>query len=329
MKHRIKKILVFLPLLSNSGFAHQTQEIPFEELWYRMQHAYEAMIESVRKMDLFDHENCMHPWWVTTTEQMKQFIQAEPVRDFLNYKPIAHNMVVKGFDLSQKYNLCFLENLTSPEVFRLIKKYKDSDFFLLPRYCKQYSCSANALRYLYYAGKSLELCKKPDTITTVVEFGSGYGGMAYVMEQILPETTIILIDLPEFLAIQYLSLNGVSQKQVIMHETVPTQFAKNAIHLLPVQFIPYVTITTDLFISTYALSEAPEYVQNMVIAKQYFNAKICYITGQLNGWGSNKFMHHSLLIESLRKQFNYVTLNPFYLYLEELESYEAVAANYE
>lgn len=65
-----------------------------------------------------------------------------------------------------------------------------------------------------------------------------------------------------------------------MHARVLETFQEGAIHLIPIYLLPQLTLKADfLFISTFALSESSAYTQETVVAKKFFYAKYCYISG--------------------------------------------------
>ena len=89
----------------------------------------------------------------------------------------------------------------------LLKTYSDETFVSLPRQCKEFDCSTNSLSQLFVAMRILEHIK-PEDVSTVLEFGGGYGNLAYAFHTFAPHANYIIIDLPEILAIQYLNGEG-------------------------------------------------------------------------------------------------------------------------
>jgi hypothetical protein len=90
-----------------------------------------------------------------------------------------------------------------------------------------------------------------------------------------------MIDIPEMLALQYVFLQGSSDThRVIAHTSLPIDIKENCVNLIPVHMIEAVTLRPDLFVSTFALSEAPKSVQEIVARYHFFNSRSVYIVGQ-------------------------------------------------
>jgi hypothetical protein len=120
---------------------------------------------------------------------------------------------------------------------------------------------ASALRYLSVARKVQQVLR-PGQECHVVEIGVGYGGLVRILAALMPRARFTLVDLPETLALarRYLAESGVTAA------------------------VEYVTsnrmrsISSDLLISNYALSELRRPVQNRYIAAYVSNAKSGYVT---------------------------------------------------
>lgn len=107
---------------------------------------------------------------------------------------------------------------------------------------------------------------------------------------------------------------------------MPTIFQDSAIHLIPVYLIEKLDFQTDVFISTMALSESTYIMQKTLIDINFFGAKICYLTGQINGWGcAHNFLSEHILINAIRDKYDNFICHPFHFMLNKLESYEIIA----
>ena len=120
---------------------------------------------------------------------------------------------------------------------------------------------------------------------TIVEFGGGYGSMARIIRRMNPQTTYIIVDLPELLSLQYVylgSLEGADEIHIITsNEDVVVTGKVNLISselLLAGKF----ELNCDAFISTWALTECPEYIQNFVSEKSFFSAKDVFIASRID-----------------------------------------------
>jgi putative sugar O-methyltransferase len=252
-------------------------------------------------------------------------ILGEVNQRFVNDVFINGNMVRRDKTHVQTFEVQYLLYCLSDETQKLLYRFQDTELVGLPYDCGEFNCSINTLGHLFYAAKVLEQCKNKN-LETIVEFGAGYGNLARIFKKVLPDTTLVLIDLPEMLALQYFFLTStLADVRVIMHTTPPAEYEKGAIHLVPPYDIEDMQCRADLFISTFALSESSAQIQELVISKNFFNAPVCYIVGQLEGWGPEfNFVHHSFLHDSIRSVYSSVQCQPYHMVLNDLKSYEII-----
>lgn len=325
---KLNILIVFISVFLSELSAKSSSDQEFEIQWRSMQKEYQELNNILdKKRFLMRMSEFLHPYWSRTQKKIKNLILSKANKKFLFNKDMQNAMVRLENGIAQKYEECYLRCLMSSEIASLIKGYADTDFGGLPRDCKSFDCSINTLGHLYYVGRVLE--NMPQQIEFIIEFGAGYGNLARIFKSILPKSTIILIDLPELLVIQHLFLSATTDTEIIIHKDPPFCFKENAIHLVPVCFMPELSIVhADLFISTFALSEAPRNVQELVVDKNFFNAKTSYIVGQLNGWGESlNFVDHTYLMHEARNRYQTINLMPYHTLLIGLESYELIANN--
>ena len=292
----------------------------FNEQWLLMQENYKKMLITFPQQEQYCN-NC----WKTNQRAIEKIILGTPNQRFLYEPVISGAMVRRGYTLFQKYEDTFILDCIHPETKKLVLSYKETSFGLLPKECKELNCSTSTLGCLFYAAKILDNPNKPE-IKTIMDFGGGYGNLTRIFKQLLPEVTLFIVDLPELIAIQYLFLNStLPDTKIYVHTEKTDMFEQGAIHLIPIYLVEKLNLTTDLFVSTFALSETPLFVQNLVINKNFFNASMCYATGQLHGWGNFNFEQHDTVFNSIRALYSYVSCQPFHHMLESsLSSYEIV-----
>jgi hypothetical protein len=289
----------------------RTQDL-FQATWTEMQHQYGNVTRVLNEKFKDCAREYIHPHWLSYQTEIKSLLLGNPNPNFLSNRALVASMVRSGFQYAQKYEVCFLKRCIAEDTRTLIAKYKEPSVSKLPHECRDFDCSTNALGQLYYAGNVLENNKN---LKTIVEYGAGYGCLANIFKQIFPSSTIVLIDLPELLAIQYLylslSLPGV---EIIMHTEVPLELKERAIHLIPTFFVKDLVIKADLFISTFAISESSASSQKIVCEKNFFDSSICFIVGQLQHsfFENEKFLH-----ESFRKKFPIIACKPFHMPIDE------------
>lgn len=327
---RIQKVY-FIRMLTISILVSQSFLIraSFDEQWHYMQQEYNRVLHSLHNQN-FDvlEPHYIHPYWQGSCSTIQDIIFGSPKKNFLDDGQLGYDMIRRTMGVSQTYEICYLQHCISPKTQKMIGLFQESDYAQLNIDCYQYNCSSNTLGHLFYAAKVLEN-RNNIPLKTIVEFGSGYGNLAHIFKTILPDTTLYLIDLPELLAIQLLFLRqSMPQAPIYFHDTIPVSYQENAIHLIPVHLIEQWTINTDLFISTFALSEAPELVQKIIIKKNFFNAHMVYITGQIDGWSNLNFVPHALLMNAVKNYYQQCCCQPTHLIFNERVSYEIIGTKH-
>lgn len=312
-------------LITLSGDLYTIDKVMFGSIWHSMQQQYDELSKCLDKKGYrFLEKDYYHPHWMDCKNHVQALIFGRPNTEFLSDQVIGSTMVPRGMGPVQQYEISLIQDCASNSVRDLISLYKEPDIGPQPRECVQFDCSTNCLNKLSYAAKIVEMAQASEII---VEFGAGYGCLAHILRKILPDSTIILIDIPEFLALQYLYLRyAIPEETIIVHQDVPKEFGRGAIHLVPTHYINELQMDADIFISTFAISESPNCVQQIIIDNKFFHAKTCYIAGQLYGW-NNMFEDHHLLLAGLRDCYSHVLCIPFYYTLNTVKSYELIAIN--
>lgn len=321
MKH-IKNIT--LPVLIVQLFiTTQSHAQTAHERWASMQENYNRINRALTVSgDMQKDQQYCHPHWQQNKEQLKQLILGPTNEDFASNPQISSNMIRRGWTPVQQYEVCYLKNCLSEKTQEMIKRTQDTSFLGLPRECQEFNCSTNTLAQLYYAAKTLELSN--NNLSSIVEFGGGYGNLARMYKEMLPEVTYFIIDLPELLAIQHFFLQStLPGVDVQMHAQIPSEFKKGSIHLIPAYIAEGMNIKTDLFVSAFAITESSEIMQNIVANKRFFDASICYVVGQLVGC-NHPWVHHSVLQSSIRKSYIVAECRPSFFFFHGVNAYEMI-----
>lgn len=129
--------------------------------------------------------------------------------------------------------------------------------------------SHNTVHHLYHLARYVHRNDLKTLFETksFVEWGGGYGNFARLVKTINPAATYTIIDLPIFSLIQYRYLCEVFGEDHVVFLTPDMKTVEGKINLLPSSYWNEVDISTDFFISTWALSESPIEVQNLVFEK--------------------------------------------------------------
>lgn len=122
---------------------------------------------------------------------------------------------------------------------------------------------------LLWESRALTLLEGERTgdLKTVLEIGPGYGGLAYYLACIYPNSRFVLVDLPESLIFSGIYLAGIfGEGAVSMIQrpddlTHPSRFERSRFTLVPSHFLSEMTslpFRTDLAINTLSFSEMSE-----------------------------------------------------------------------
>ncbi len=300
----------------------------FSDQWKAMQQEYRFLSQKFNSQDSKLEANYMHPYWKKQKKSMADLINGKEDPNFLLRSPIAGPMVRNEWSKTQDYEVIYLQYCIKDSTRKLIQSFQDTQFGGLSFRCKEFNCSINTLGQLFFFVKLLER-NNFENVQTIVELGGGYGCLARVAKKIKPETTYVLFDLPEYLAIQSFYLRStLTNTEVIIHNEVPKYFKPGAIHLVPVFFLPDIDIKADLFVSAFALSETPKTVQLMVINKKFFHATSVCLTGQLNRWGTqHNFEHHKTVFDGMHLHYKFCFAQPLHHFGGHLNSYEIYGTN--
>ena len=120
---------------------------------------------------------------------------------------------------------------------------------------------------------------------SVIEWGGGYGSMARIVRRMNPDITYIIVDLPELLALQYIylgSLEGTECVHIIQGHN--DMISPGKINLVSSDLIlsDQLQIDCRLFITTWALTECPKYMQEFVVNKKFFGAQSIFIASLID-----------------------------------------------
>lgn len=139
-----------------------------------------------------------------------------------------------------------------------------------------YLSSHNTIHHLshltnFSIGLSVDLSKA----NTIVEWGGGYGNMARIFRKFSPSCTYIIVDLPVFSALQAVYLGSILGENEVCIVGKDTKIEEGKINIVPLSSgIDSLDIkNSDLFISTWALTESSEHALNFVNSKAYFGSK--------------------------------------------------------
>ena len=236
---------------------------------------------------LGDISNCQKfiiPMWQGLAENIKaDFINNFNI-SFLENKVIRRTMFLDyGGSALQKMEINNLEKIYSKNRLKYLLKETPVGQPTITNF--KYWTSHNSIHQLHHLANFSEITSLDySNISQVVEWGGGYGCMARVLMKFNPNLTYIIIDLPIFSIIQAIYISTIFSPDKINVITDENQnIAKNKINIIPINMLignNIKILNTDIFISTWALSESTDYSQEYVEANIFFGAKYLLMAHQ-------------------------------------------------
>jgi FkbM family methyltransferase len=295
--------------------------------WSQMQ----TSLKTALSVELRHNEttNLCHPSWQQFRAQVQAYLLGPEMPMPLSHPIVVGTMVRGGRTESQHYEETYLRHCVGDSTRLLIESYMDVEYSNLQKECLEGRCSTNTLGHLYYAARLHDaLDQRGMSPSHIVEFGGGYGNLARILLHVWPKAQITIIDFPEFLALQ----------QHFLSSTVPDccyqwQLSSAAVsrssgsitfvpHYIPLKQIP----AADIFVSTFALSEASSEMQSAVVRRGFFDAQLLYLTGQLKGADPvHQWADHSYLHREARNHFPITAVTPFHVFQYGITLYELIA----
>jgi hypothetical protein len=256
----------------------------------------------------------VHPVWEDARLQFEDFVGTGVPFDFLHRQIVRHMMYRTGFGALEEHELAAITE-GPDEIRRLCESYDESPVGMPIVDCESLGVSVSSLNKLYYFSR---IAAAGRSFSTIMDFGAGYGHMCHVFAQLIePRPTFILVDLPELLALQYVFLKA-SGVPVVAHTTAGrTSITPGAANLVPIQSLVASDdgdLACDLFLSTFALSETPAPLQQLIAERRFFSASSLYVTGQQTTadlWSEYDFHPMERLQAAASEQFSVVSIEPF------------------
>lgn len=247
------------------------------ETFDKLSSEYEKICKQfVISKDDFDKSSIGYDWG-SWAGKIRQAFQYQVPNNFLSEPLISFTMVYKRFkgvkDTQQR--LEFAREYVLEEQLKYLLEEDGIGNPIISN--SEYKTSSNRT----YHTAHLAMYKKIsghyfwDT-ESIIEFGGGYGNMCRVIKKANPSVTYTIIDLPELLALQYIylaSLIGENEINIVNESNM--KISPNKINLISSEFLykENMPLDADSFISTWALSESPYYLQKYVVNNDFFKTK--------------------------------------------------------
>jgi len=214
------------------------------------------------------------PIWERFNAELEKVFLPRPPFSFLRHPTIMRTMFMTAGGKWLREELTFLENKVSKAKLRslLVEDYVGEPLLLNSTYLTSHGSIHNLYHLIRFSDKTgCDL----NQISSVVEWGGGYGNLAKLFKRLSDnEPTYIIIDTPLFSCIQWLYLSTVVGEQYVhLLQNAVDSIVPEKLNLVPICFLDNCQIKGDIFISTWGLSESSEYAQDLVMSKKWFGAR--------------------------------------------------------
>ena len=235
----------------------------------RLRPGFEPVLDSIRHLS---RHSFVREDWARRNLELEQFLLPDPPPDFLRHPAIAFQMFVGSRYLAHEapYVLARLHDAamaSEDPVGEPPRTLLDGDLLT----------SSNTVHHLHHLLRYEEETGRrlSESSVVVVEWGGGYGNLAKLYRRLHGGSpTYVLIDTPTFAAVQWLYLASIlGEDQVELHCSVETPVREGQVNVIPLGLVDKLDgISSDLFISTWALNESNQAAQEYVVARRWFDS---------------------------------------------------------
>ncbi|MDL2283924.1 hypothetical protein LJC19_02105 [Oxalobacter sp. OttesenSCG-928-P03] len=224
------------------------------------------------------------PAWQEFVSVIEQYFIGNLPFSFLRHRLLKRTMFVQlPNDSTKLQKKLVLEYFGMEKAKQLLREHNTgapilNDF--------EYVSSGNTTHHLYHLAKfGTESGLRIENINSIVEWGGGYGNMARLAKTINKDMTYIIIDIPIFSYIQFVYLNSTLGRNAVVLCEQEAGVEKGKVNIVPLH-IPHLLALvsqisgSDVFLSTWALSESNLKTQELIRNLNYFEARNLLIAYQ-------------------------------------------------
>lgn len=207
----------------------------------------------------------INPIWKNDLKFFSKFIYQLPEK-YLRNQNLAHSFGSGGIRKIHRKEMDYILNSNMADFFR---SFKDSKVgFPLISTVNNRSIKTGSIDQIYFLSR-ISNNLNTEKLNSILDFGGGFGNMAFIARSWKPNINYTIIDFPEMLALQY-----------IYHKL---NFPDKKLNLIPIFKVEEINnLNPDIFISTFALSETTEALIDLVSKKNFFGAKAIYMQGGID-----------------------------------------------
>jgi len=224
-------------------------------------------------LERFDCSIYLTEMWSEHLEKIKSEFYKNPF-ELLTHDMVRYAIYLTTANAYLKLELDFLKkHYEEDELKRLLVELPSYLHTITEAHYHTSESRSHHLSHLTYAQSKFN-CNISE-MPLIVEFGGGYGGMTSLLKLLNAENTIVVIDLPTMLNIQYYYLYPDFKALINVINSDEDSIVEGKINLCPINLVKAMGIDSpDLFIATWSLSEANEYTQTLIVDElELFNAK--------------------------------------------------------
>jgi putative sugar O-methyltransferase len=237
----------------------------------------EAITRYKKDSPTYHFDDFVMPEWKKNTEVIEHYFLNQSLNSFLQHPLIKSTMFAhlprQATEMQKKLIIDFFG---LPKAQLLLRESMVGSPILNDQ---SLLTSGNSIHHLYHLTKfAREMNVIPSSISSVIEFGGGYGNLAKLARRINPSITYTIIDVPIFIYLQYVYLACLFGQDLVTIVDSSMTISEGKFNLVPLDkiLLEKFTVqkpTADLFVSTWALSESNVYTQSWITEQDYFGAK--------------------------------------------------------
>lgn len=212
------------------------------------------------------------PFWKSFNQELEKALLPFPAWKFLRQGTISQTMVI-----TRGGALLDIERKTLGGIFgKNMKNFVRENAMGRPLLAApELMSSHNSIHHAYHLAqwqKSTGVA--PETVSTVIEWGGGYGNFAKLFLRQSPRAAYTIIDTPLLCCLQWLYLSVVlPDTKINLISDESQKLLLNGINIIPAGLAKKINLDCELFVSTWALSESSPAAQDLVAQRNWFSAK--------------------------------------------------------
>lgn len=236
--------------------------------------AYESLLRFKAPSKQQTQDGSSYPWPRWEQQLAQEFSKRVP-RAFLEHPTIKETMVFHGRIYNSRRFACVRRMFGETASRALVSEDPIGE----PRLCSPHlRTSSNRLYHAFHLAMYQQHAGRAFARDgMVVEWGGGYGDMMRLLSRLtasFESHTAVIIDLPAVGALQWTYLTAILGRDAVRIVDHPEQeIKKNRINIMnsAVAFA-HPDLRPQCFISTWALTESPHFMQDEVVARNFFDA---------------------------------------------------------